>query len=75
MLSGSIQWEQNPDEEFVLRIRPPKGRIIPEETVAHMKAANREMLLALRSLIDAALEKQDKAENKKGKRRTKIEVE
>jgi hypothetical protein len=75
MLSGSIQWEQSPDEEFVLRIKPPKGKIIPDEAVSHMKAANKEMLLALRSLIDAAIEKQEEAEKKKGKRRTKIEVE
>ena len=74
---GNIEWEHNPGEEFVIRFKPPPGKMVPEETVTHVKAAGKEMLLALRSLIDAALEMQEKAEKagKKAGKRTKIEVE
>lgn len=51
----------------------PKGkRILPEESVDHMRAACKEMLLAIRSLLEVAIER---AEEKPKKKATKIEVE
>jgi hypothetical protein len=76
MHRGSIEWEHHPGEEFVLRFKPPPCNIIPEETKAHARQSRKEMLLALRSLIDTAITRMEEAEKKKAKKgRTKIEVE
>ena len=72
MMGGFIKWEHRPGEEFVLRIKPPQGKIVPEEIKSHIRAARKEMLLAMRSLIDSALTRLD--EKKKGNP-SKIEVE
>jgi hypothetical protein len=75
MLSGSIEWEHRPEEGLILRFKPPLGKIVPDETRGHVRAARKEMLLALRSLVDAAIEREKAVEKKAEKRRTKIEVE
>jgi hypothetical protein len=52
-----------------------KGRdkeFLPEESRAHLRTARKEMLLAVRSLIDAAIER---TEEKPKKKTTKINVE
>ena len=75
MLSGSIEWEHRPGEGLILRFKPPLGKIVPDETRGHVRAARKEMLLALRSLVDAAIVREEEAGKKAEKRRTKIEVE
>ena len=45
---------------------------LPEEFRAHLRASRKEMLLAVRSLIDAAIER---TEEKPKKKTTKIKVE
>jgi len=75
MISGSIEWEHRPEEGLILRFKPPLGKIVPTEARGHIRAARKEMLLALRSLVDAAIVREEDAEKKAGKRRTKIEVE
>ena len=72
MPGGHIEWEHRPGEEFVLRFKPPLPKILPKETRGHIRAARKETLLALRSIIDAAIGRMEEAEKK---RRTKIEVE
>ncbi len=53
--------------------RKGRGReFLPAEFRAHLKAARKEMLLAMRSLIDAAIER---TEEKPKKKTTKIKVE
>jgi hypothetical protein len=52
-----------------------KGRgkeFLPEEFRAHLRTSRKEMLLAMRSLIDAAIER---AEEKPRKKTTKIKVD
>ena len=50
-----------------------KGKeFLPEEFRAHLKASRKEMLLAMRSLVDAAIER---VEEKPKKKTTKIKVE
>jgi hypothetical protein len=75
MLSGSIEWEHRPGEGLVLRFKPPLAKMVPDETRSHVRLARKEMLLALRSLVDAAIVRVEEAEKKAEKRRTKIEVE
>jgi hypothetical protein len=52
-----------------------KGRgkeFLPEESRTHLRTARKEMLLAMRSLVDAAIER---TEEKPKKKTTKIKVE
>ena len=72
MIGGIIEWEHHAGEEFLLRFKPPLGKIVPDEARGHVKAARKEMLLALRSLIDAAIARSEETEKKQP---TKIEVE
>ena len=72
MPGGRIEWEHHPGGEFVLRFKPPLPEILPKEARGHIKAARKETLLTLRSLIDAAIGQMEEAEKK---RQTKIEVE
>jgi len=67
--------ERVSEEEIILRLRTDKLKLLPDSTKAHMKIAGRELLLALRSLVDAAVESLEQKKEGKGKRRTKIEVE
>jgi hypothetical protein len=55
-----------------LRSSHKGGKILPKEFSEHMRAAHREMLLATRSLLDAAIER---TEEKPPKKATKIRVE
>jgi hypothetical protein len=59
--------EQRYADEVVIRI-PTFGRLmarwLPEPTVQHMRAAQREQLLALRSLLDEAIGRIDRAERR-----------
>jgi hypothetical protein len=49
---------------------------VPDEFVTHMRAAQREQLLAMRCLIDRAIERTEEAETRgRGRRRVEIEVE
>jgi hypothetical protein len=49
---------------------------IPDEFFQHMRHAQREQLLAVRSLIDAALERNERADQReRGRTRTEITVE
>ena len=70
-----IEFEHRPDGGFVLRIKPPKIRSIPESARQHAKTAHKETLLALRGIIDAAIEHIEKCDNTEKTERTKIEVQ
>lgn len=52
----------------------PKSRM-PEEAKEHAKAAKKELLLMMRALIDAKIEREQKKEGEKGPRLKKIKVE
>jgi len=54
-----------------LRRRP---RLLPEEFRTHMRNARKEVLLAFRSLLDAAIERTE-AQPRAKKKATKIKVE
>jgi hypothetical protein len=75
MPKGSIEWEYNPDDGLVLHVRPMFRQLLSEQTRGHVRASRKEMLLALRSLIDVAVDKMEEKEKASGKGRTKIKVE
>jgi hypothetical protein len=69
------------DEEVVLRF-PSLNRLmrafLPDEAVRHMQNAQREQLLAMRSILDAAIDRVEAAQREGeslGPRRTEITVE
>lgn len=63
--------------EFTVRL-PNFGRMVndmfPEDFRTHMRAAQREQLLAMRSLIDAALERIDRPVETKPARKSRVEI-
>ena len=75
MAERIFEIEHRPGEEVVLRFKAPSISIVPEATRSHFRTAHKEMLLALRSLLDTAIERAEAAEKAKTKKRTKIEVE
>ena len=60
--SQGIELEHGEGDEYVLRLRLPRIKITPDPTGGHLKQAKKEVLLAVRSLIDKAI----KVEEEKG---------
>jgi hypothetical protein len=46
----------NRDEGLTIKVKPMTLGLLSESTVGHLQAANKELLLALRSVIDSAIE-------------------
>ena len=75
-MSDSIfEVEYHPGEEVVLRFKSPKFRGLPDSTRQHLSVARNEVLLALRSMLDRAIEKAGESGETKGRKRTKIKVQ
>ena len=75
MADKYIEFEHRPDGGFVLRIKPPKISSLPESAKQHAITARKETLLALRGIIDTAIEHIEKSDNSAKKERTKIKVQ
>jgi hypothetical protein len=75
MPKGSIEWEHSPEEGLVLHIKPGLGELFTGETRKHALAARKEMLLAIRGLIDIVVNRLEEKEKKAEKHRTRIEVQ
>ena len=75
-MSDSIfEVEHRPGEEVVLRFKSPKFQMLPDTTREHLLAARKEALLALRSMLDRAIERTEEPSKTKGRKRAKIEVQ
>ena len=70
-----VELEYKPGEGVVLRIKSPRFGVIPESTRQRIIGVQKQMLLALRSSLDCAIEFVEKAEVQAEKTRTKIEVQ
>ena len=75
MAEKIFEIERQPGGEVVLRFKVPELSFVSEATRGHFRMAHKEMLLALRSLLDRAIERAEEAEKTKAKKRTKIEVQ
>lgn len=75
MSDSLFEVEYRPGEEIVLRFKPPHFRGLSDPTRQHLSSARKEMLLALRSMLDRAIEKTEESSKTKGRKRTKIEVQ
>ncbi len=69
-----FEYEYRPGEELVLRFRRPVLDFIPCEARDHLLVAQKELLLGLRALVDAALSRLEERERGEP-RRTEIKVE
>jgi hypothetical protein len=79
MAKGSIEWEYDAENGLVLRINPvpgslPKG-LADGEVSRHMLAARKEMLMALRGLIDVAVKHTEEKEGQTPKGGAKINID
>jgi len=70
-----FEYEYKPGDELVLRFRRPVIDLIPCEARDHLMVAQKEFLLALRSLVDAALSRLEEHERGETFHRTEIKVE
>jgi hypothetical protein len=70
-----FEYEYRPGDELVLRFRRPVIDLIPCEALDHLMAAQKEFLLALRGLVDAAIARMEDSERGETFRRTEIKVE
>jgi hypothetical protein len=75
MAEKLFECEWNPEGELVFRLKRPGKQVLNPEIRGHVLEARKEMLMALRSLIDAALERLDEKEKGGRRRRTQIRVE
>ena len=75
-MSDSIfELEHHPGGEVVLRFKSPKFWGMPDATRQHLLSAKKEVLLALRSMLDQAIEGAEETKAAKGRKKTKIEVQ
>ncbi len=58
---------------LTLRFKPNMANLVPDDTMGHLKSANKEFLLALRSVIDHTIDRIDRPEPKP-RRPRKVEV-
>ena len=75
MAEKFFECEYSPEEGFSLRIRRPVFRTLCPEARGHLLEARKETLLALRSMVEAALERLEEKEGARSRRRRRIEVE
>ena len=79
MVKGGIErpfeYEYRPGEELVLRFRRPVVDLIPAEVHEHLVAGRKEILLAMRGFVDAAISRLEEREQARTQRRTEIKVE
>ena len=75
MAEKLFEVEHKGGEELVLRFKCPGLSFMPESARGHFRKSGKEMLLALRNLIDLAIEQVEKTEKTRTKKRTKIEVQ
>jgi hypothetical protein len=61
MSDSMFEMSFQPGEEIVIRFRPPNLKMMKGETAMHILGAKKEMLMALRSLVDEAITKTEAA--------------
>jgi hypothetical protein len=74
MAERIFEIEHEPGKGFVVRINTGEIPLFSEAVQSHLRTAHKERLLALRSLIDAAIEQAEKPRKKETKRKN-IKVE
>jgi len=75
-MSDSIfEVEYHPGEEIVLHFKSPSFQWLPDSTKQHLSVARKEVLMALRSMLDRAIERAEESGETKVRKKTKIKVQ
>ncbi len=73
-----LEVEYRQGQEVVVRFRPCLLKGVPRSSIRHWRNANREFLLAIRSLLDGVIEQvtppDPEEDEKRGHRRQRVEV-
>lgn len=75
MKDSIFEVQYHPGDEIVLRFKSPEFKGLPDATRKHLLSARKEMLLALRSMLDKAIDKTEEHARSRGGKKTKIEVQ
>ena len=75
MAESFIEIHYDSKDGITIRMRPANLKLVPESTLKHVRGAGKEMLLAMRSLLDQAIERVEESEEDQPTRRRKIKVE
>ena len=75
MSDSVFEVEYHPGKEVVLRFKSPRFRGLPDSTKQHLLIARKEMLLALHSMLDRAIERMEEPGETKERKRSKIKVQ
>ena len=67
--------ESGEEGELILRFRRPSAVLLSAEAKGHLSSSAKEMMLGLRSFLDASIKVMEEREKKGRKPKTKIEVE
>jgi hypothetical protein len=70
-----LECEHSPEEGLTIRFKPSSFHLLPDATMGHVRTAKKEVLLAVRSLLDVAIERLEKEEKVGGQGPTKIDVQ
>jgi len=78
MSDSLFELQYFPGEELVLRIKSPgMKKMMPDDVKEHFWTARKEMLLAIRGLVDAAAAKAEeyaKPKKTKASKKTKVDI-
>jgi hypothetical protein len=75
MVKGFIEWEHSEEDGLVLRIKPALGQLVNQDVRQHASAAQKELLLTMKILIDMAVKQMDDKDSSGKQGSTKIKVE
>ena len=75
MENSFFEVQYKPGEEVVLRFKTPEFKVLPEGTRQHMRDAQKQMLMALRDMLDKAIEKTEEKAKPKKTGRTKVDIQ
>jgi hypothetical protein len=67
-----VEINYSQSEGLTLRFKPGSLSLVPEPAKEHFKAANKELLLALRSFVDKAIETMEPEAKGRGPRRVDV---
>ena len=67
-----VEINYSQSEGLTLRFKPGSLSLVPEPVKEHIKAANKELLLALRSFVDQAIETMEPQGKGRGPRRVNV---
>ena len=79
MAESPFEIHYSPGKELILKVKSPMvSELIPEDVRQHYWKARKEMMMALRGILDKAIEKVDEKSKPKAsrkKKKTKIDIE